>query len=233
MSNSSFHEESYDAGTLTKLQIFELYTQAWIPVFVSPPEPSFPEIHIYDFFCGPGTDASGVPGSPLRIMRQLRQYQQKNMAGWSMVKIFGHLSDADARKISQLTETLKSSEWKIPGVQIEIQTIAFSDALDLNRNILTNPRAAKLLIIDQFGVDEVTDHVFKRLATFPKTDFISFCPPPLCTGFGIIRQSRSRSGSRRIPTTFTAQLSTGFKNSHLLACSLGDSQSESGAISTA
>ena len=53
-------------------------------------------------------------------------------------------------------------------------TASFADALNLHQQKLTNPRAAKLLIIDQFGVDEVTDAVFKKLIGFPTTDFIFF-----------------------------------------------------------
>lgn len=174
MAMSRFHEEPYDAGTLTKLKIFELYAQAWIPVFVSQPEPPFREVHIYDLFCGPGTDSVGMPGSPLRILAQLRDYQKAGKAGWSKVKIVAHLSDEDEAKVAQLAETLKASEWQIPGVQIETKAITFRDALDLHKNVLTNPRAAKLLIIDQFGVDEVTDDVFKRLIIFPTADFIFF-----------------------------------------------------------
>ncbi|MDO8543305.1 MAG: three-Cys-motif partner protein TcmP [Opitutaceae bacterium] len=174
MTHANFHAEAYDSGTLTKLKIFELYAQEWIPVFVSNPDPPFREIHLYDFFCGPGTDAAGVPGSPLRILGQLRKYQEKGMADWLKVRIVAHLSDQNERKIRRLAEILKAPEWQIPGVQIEAQAISFKNALQLHRNILTNPRAAKLLIIDQFGVDEVTDAIFKQLTTFPKTDFIFF-----------------------------------------------------------
>jgi three-Cys-motif partner protein len=174
MGNSSFHDEPYDAGTLTKLKIFELYAQEWIPVFVSKPEPSYREIHVFDMFCGPGTDSVGVPGSPLRILGQLRAYEAAAMAGWSKVRIVAHLSDADGGKIDRLAETLKAPEWRIPGVEIEARAIMFRDALDLHRAVLDNPRVAKLLIIDQFGVDEVTDDVFQQLITFPRTDFIFF-----------------------------------------------------------
>jgi three-Cys-motif partner protein len=110
MANSSFHEEPYDPGTLTKLNIFELYAQEWIPVFVSQPEPPFAELHVFDLFCGPGTDAGGEPGSPLRILRQLRSYASRKMAGWSKVSIVAHFSDADAAKIERLRAHLRSPE---------------------------------------------------------------------------------------------------------------------------
>jgi len=92
-----FRDKPYDSGTLTKLKIFELYAQEWIPVFVSQPEPSFRESRIFDLFCGPGSDRNGVPGSPLRILEQLRRYQQARKVGWSKVNIHVHFSDAEER----------------------------------------------------------------------------------------------------------------------------------------
>lgn len=174
MSNSGFHEKPYDAGTLTKLKIFELYVQAWTPVFVSQPDPPFSELHIFDLFCGPGTDSAGIPGSPLRILSQLRSYQAAGMAGWSKVRISVHFSDADEGKISELQKLLNAPEWRIPGVHIECEVMLFEPALERHQAILRNKRAAKLLIVDQFGVDAVTDEVFKKLIAFPTTDFIFF-----------------------------------------------------------
>lgn len=174
MATSGFHSEPYDAGTLTKLKIFELYIQEWIPVFTSRPEPPFSEIHIFDLFSGPGTDAVGVPGSPLRILAQLKQYQQKGVAGWSKVKIGVHLSDADATKVQTLSRIVASSEWQVPGVTPSVQPRRFREALEVHRSVLENKRAAKLLILDQFGVDEITEDVFRALIRFPVTDFIFF-----------------------------------------------------------
>jgi three-Cys-motif partner protein len=171
---ADFHDKPYDAGTLTKLRIFELYSQEWIPVFLSQPDPKFEEVHIFDFFCGPGTDAAGVHGSPLRILNQLRGYHQKGMAGWEKVRIEVHLFDEDAQKIEQLKVMLQEPEWRIPGVKIDCRRLAFQDALAEHHDLLSSHRAAKLLIVDQYGVDEVSDEVFALLIGFPRTDFIFF-----------------------------------------------------------
>src|SRR4051812_21054811 len=112
-----FHDKPYDEGTLAKLRIFELYAQEWIPVFLSREKPPFSGgVHIFDFFCGPGTDSTGTPGSPLRILNQLRSYYQKPLAGWNKVSIVVHFHDADARKVKKLEETVAAEKWKIPGV---------------------------------------------------------------------------------------------------------------------
>jgi three-Cys-motif partner protein len=174
MGKASFHKEPYDAGTLTKLEIFESYVQAWVPVFTSRPEPPFPEIHIFDLFSGPGTDSLGAHGSPLRILSVLKKYQQSDLHGWNKVRIGVHFSDSHKGKINELAALVTQPEWQVPSITPVVQPHKFEDALTLHASILENPRAAKLLIIDQFGVNAVTDEVFKYLIKLPTTDFIFF-----------------------------------------------------------
>ncbi len=64
--------------------------------------------------------------------------------------------------------------WNVPGVSLDLQAIEFKNALKVHQSTLNNPGAAKLLIIDQCGVDEVSDDVFKQLIRLPTTDFIFF-----------------------------------------------------------
>lgn len=70
MASSKFHDEPFDADTVTKLEIFETYLEEWLPVFIQ--TPSRHGIHVYDFFAGPGTDSEGTPGSPLRTVAKLQ-----------------------------------------------------------------------------------------------------------------------------------------------------------------
>ena len=88
MTASDFHKKTFDEGTLTKLQIFELYSREWLPVFLAQERPLRPEIHLFDFFAGPGTDVVGEFGSPLRLLRQLKGYQ--GMLGWPRVGVHVH-----------------------------------------------------------------------------------------------------------------------------------------------
>ena len=174
MAREEFHDKPYDDGTLTKLRIFQLYVQEWIPVFLSKPNPPFDELHIFDFFSGPGTDSNNVPGSPLRILDVLRSYQQRKLAGWSRVKKVIHFFDVNPSKIQQLKYLVASRNLEISGVDFDIQTMEFSKALGDFSQVLSNRRAAKLLIIDQFGVDAVSDTVFRDLISLPTTDFLFF-----------------------------------------------------------
>ena len=71
MAKTDFHDNPFDEGTLIKLDIFELYLREWLPVFLASTKYNWRELHIFDFFAGPGTDPRGQLGSPLRILQQL------------------------------------------------------------------------------------------------------------------------------------------------------------------
>ncbi len=177
MGKHSFHKEPYDAATLTKLAIFESYAEAWIPVFTSRPEPRFSEIHLFDFFSGPGNDSEGELGSPLRLLRQLKTYHVSGrLHGWSKVAIHVHFSDAHQGKCDELAALLSLPQWQIPGVSCSVKCLRFAEALALHHQRLRDADLPKLLIIDPFGVNDVTDEVFARLVAFPRADFIFFLP---------------------------------------------------------
>jgi three-Cys-motif partner protein len=169
--SKDFHKKPFDEGTLTKLKIFELYAKGWLPVFLAPNNPSRREIHIFDFFAGPGTDANGVHGSPLRILRQLCDY--RHLSGWKKANIHVHFFDEDDKKITQLQRTIESSEFVVH-VTPDIRPLDFEEAFRQSLNTLRKKQAAKLVFIDQSGVDQVTDDVFQTLAGSPTCDFLFF-----------------------------------------------------------
>lgn len=172
MATADFHKKPFDEGTLTKLQIFELYAREWLPVFLSPERPPRPEIHVFDFFTGPGTDSDGELGSPLRLLRQLRDYG--GMAGWPRVQVHVHFSDSSPSKIKQLEDNIENHQLRLARVNLDVQSLKFDQALLRCSATLSNPQAAKLLLIDQFGVEHVTPDVFRQLVNSPTCDFLFF-----------------------------------------------------------
>jgi hypothetical protein len=72
MGSKNIHLEPFDKGTITKLEIFEDYAQAWIPTFVM--QPHVTEIHIFDFFSGLGYDFENVLGSPIRLLNKISEH---------------------------------------------------------------------------------------------------------------------------------------------------------------
>jgi three-Cys-motif partner protein len=167
-----FHNKPFDEGTITKLQIFELYAREWLPVFLAPARPIKREVHVFDFFSGPGTDARGEFGSPLRLLRELAAFQ--HFAGWTKVRVHAHFFDASSSKISQLRRNIDQSGLCPVSVSLDVQALEFHGALARHGATLASTQAAKLLFIDQCGVDQVTPEVFRRLVTSPTCDFLFF-----------------------------------------------------------
>lgn len=167
-----FHAKAFDEGTITKLQIFELYAREWLPVFLASGRPIKQEVHVFDFFSGPGTDARGELGSPLRLLRQLADFQ--HLPGWSKVAVHAHFFDANRSKISQLRRTIDQSGLCPASVSLDVQALEFHESLAKCDATLANAQAAKLLFIDQCGVDQVTPEVFHRMVNSPICDFLFF-----------------------------------------------------------
>src|SRR5690554_520523 len=106
MSGKNIHSEPFDSGTITKLEIFEDYAQAWIPTFVM--QPHFGEIHIFDFFSGPGYDSNNIAGSPIRILTKINE-QLGNILR-TKTKIVLHFNEYEPnRKAQKKFELLKKN----------------------------------------------------------------------------------------------------------------------------
>lgn len=172
MPTNYFHEKPFDEATITKLQIFELYVREWLPVFLSQDRPRFKNLHIYDFFAGSGTDSTGLSGSPLRLLHQLIEY--KHLAGWCSIKIVVHFYDKELYKITRLKGAIESYKEQLPEVVFDVQHLKFAPAFDQATPFLNDPASAKLIFLDQFGVDIITPEVFKKLIGFPQCDFLFF-----------------------------------------------------------
>lgn len=170
MAKDDFHEKPFDEGTITKLEIFELYAREWLPVFLA--RQNVPAIHLFDFFAGPGEDSAKTPGSPLRLLRTLKEYQ--TLQGWGNVRIHVHFFDESAEKISVLEQTITARGLRLPGVTFDIRPLVFAAAFSESVKILRRRESAKLVFIDQFGVDHVTPEVFKELTAAPVCDFLFF-----------------------------------------------------------
>src|SRR6266581_4688505 len=121
MARDDFHDKPFDESTLTKLQIFELYVREWLPVFLSHPHKL--EIHLYDFFSGPGTDSEGTFGSPLRILKQLQDY--RDLIQKSGVALRIHLFDEDREKVTTLERKIDQFGFRLPDVQVEVRPVEF------------------------------------------------------------------------------------------------------------
>src|SRR5688572_24066133 len=89
-------KKPFDDGTIDKLEIFEDYFKAWLPVFIARQEIIWKEIQIFDLFAGEGTDSKGTFGSPMRILKILNE--NADLIRTSKVKIRIVINEFDKEK---------------------------------------------------------------------------------------------------------------------------------------
>src|SRR5215213_6282761 len=97
MPYQDLHSEPFNVTTITKLEIFEDYAEAWIPTFVM--QTGINEIHVFDFFSGPGYDQMEVAGSPIRLLRKITSYLGLFLS--MKTKIVLHLNEFEPGKAKQ------------------------------------------------------------------------------------------------------------------------------------
>lgn len=165
-----FHHRPYDEGTLEKLALFGAYLDEWIPVFVSSPTAPIKVVNIYDFFAGPGTDSEGRPGSPALILRALLPYADVIRRNGITVNVF--LNETARWKVARLQHHVEHCYPPDMPVRINYSRHLFADALRAHRPSMEG--AANLLFLDQSGMKQITEPVFRELASIPATDFMFF-----------------------------------------------------------
>jgi three-Cys-motif partner protein len=171
MSGKNFHSKAFDEGTQTKLEIFQLYTREWLPVFLSRSD-SWKIIHIYDFFSGPGVDVNGVEGSPVRTVKEILKFHSLMEKNGITIQL--HFSDYETDKIEALKDRV------FPLLKGKTHVIALIEALDFESAfqkalpILQSGNSAKLVFIDPCGVNFIDQSKFQQLIASPRTDFLYF-----------------------------------------------------------
>lgn len=172
MNHKDFHDQTFDDATLLKLDIFRGYIREWLPVFLK--RPTYPEVHIYDFFAGPGTDAAGNPGSPLVIIEELEEcLKVHSTPASSEVRIILHFNDNDCEKISKLEDTVKERSNTL-SYKVTFTCKDFNLALLENQNSIRDQTTANLIIMDQCGFKHVDSNVFSTLIHCDTTDILFF-----------------------------------------------------------
>ena len=177
-----FHSTEFDNGTICKLEIFNNYIEVWLAVFIKQSYTS--NIYIYDFFSGPGADSKGVFGTPLRILNSIIKLKSLLRARIEPFTIHLHFNDYDSQKVAKLKELIKElplSEIR-NYINIVITDDEFKPLFSKLKNQLSNNR--NLILIDQYGLNNVSIEVFHSLCCFKKTDFLFFSSSSIVRRFG-------------------------------------------------
>jgi len=176
MASNNLHEKPFDNGTIVKLEIFEDYAQAWIPTFVMS---GYPEIHIFDFFAGPGCDRNSVPGSPIRIMKKIVEHVGNIMQ--KKTKVVLHFNEYEPEKKTQEKfESLKENCDRFldenPKLKYFLKVNYYNkDAGALFFDLLPEiQKFPSLVYLDQNGVKFISDEYIQALEKTTTTDFLYF-----------------------------------------------------------
>lgn len=167
-----FHSKPYDHGTQTKLIIFEEYLKEWLPVFISKRNPIWKQINIYDFFAGPGLDLNNIKGTPLLILKHLQTFRESILSKGLNVNVF--LNDKQKKKIEALKRNIDKEDLHLDFLNIEYSVKDFSDAFNTQYERINSPITANLVLLDQSGIKQITEEIFKKLIKTKNTDFIFF-----------------------------------------------------------
>ena len=179
--SKDLHEKPFDETTIAKLEIFEDYAQAWIPTFVMFGEPT---ICIFDFFAGTGYDKNGVPGSPIRLLKKIREQIAPIFQKKVKVKVF--FNEFDPKKYEQLfhacTDYLKNN----PEIGRAIELQIFNEDFDtcFERLLPDIRKHSSLIYLDQNGIRFLANRYLLELEKTTRTDFLYFVSSSYFWRFG-------------------------------------------------
>lgn len=172
MTSKDIHKQPFSEETITKLDIFQKYLESWLPVAIQ--SPSITEVNICDFFAGIGRDIKGTDGSPIRIIKTIRKFEDTILKQNLKIHIlFNEYIPAKYKQlcdcISKEQETLKNLN---SNLSIEIFNLDFKKLFVSKKPLLENH--FNLVFLDQSGIKQITEEIFLDLTQFHRTDFMFF-----------------------------------------------------------
>lgn len=194
MTQSDFFDEFQDA-TLVKLEIIRLYFIEWISLFFAKSRNTahFKRIYICDFFAGRGSDNAGNLGTAGIILEEIKNHSQNRKAERTDTPVSIILNEYDKDNFNHLERYVDSNvnaneELRALAererIEIVLRNKPFLDVLDEFSDELSSPNTACLLILDQFGLKEISGSVFDKLVRMEHTDILFFTSSSIVKRFG-------------------------------------------------
>ncbi len=175
---ADFHSKGFDDATKVKLDIFRGYVREWLSVFMTRPkyanEDFQAKLSIFDFFSGPGYDSNKNPGSPIIITDEISSYCRSREDFRAAIQCDLFFNDTNEDHITSLKQNIELIACGKPCCKYHYSSEHFREIFQKCLPILKDSNSAKLVIMDQFGVKEVTPNILKFLAACNKTDVLFF-----------------------------------------------------------
>jgi len=176
--NKNFHREEFDAPTQLKLDIFRKYIREWLPVFLTKKyengAAAFKQINLYDCFAGPGTDAKGAFGSPLIIQEEVKAFCAAKSALKADVPVRMFFNDIEEEFIAELKQNVARQRCNRNCCSFEFSAKPFLELLPDRLPEMRQKGHANLVLLDQFGVKEVSPEIVRDLLDCGTTDVLFF-----------------------------------------------------------
>ncbi len=177
MAVKDLFDEPFDENTIAKLEIFEDYAEAWLPVFIVQ---SRSPIGIYDFFAGAGYDNECVPGSPIRLLRQIKKQVDLLVHYGSRINLYLNAYDPDRNKSKAKYESLmKACQEYIaqhPGLESVVDVKYYNEDATVLFDVWLPFISADpaLVYLDQNGIKFLSDRYLLALEKLKETDFLYY-----------------------------------------------------------
>lgn len=171
----------FDDATKLKLNIFGECFEEWLPVFSN--DLYTKSVYVFDFFAGSGKDAEANLGSPLILLNKAkgkdRQYYLK--AKKEIKFFFNEGNEEKSLKLQQnvnkyIVNCKQEYECSDCIYPYTINNYDFQDIFSNQSilNILNDKDIGKFILLDQYGFKQINEGIFRKLISFPKTDFFLF-----------------------------------------------------------
>jgi len=159
-----------------KVKLLKLYLEKYISILSL--AKGINEVDVYDLFCGEGLYENGKEGSPVIILKLIKEIFYRNkINNNTSVKFNCHFNDIELNKIEKLSEYIKNKKIHYN----EIGTLEFYnfDYQTLKNSILQNRKISKkksFIFIDPYGYKEISINDIKGLLSDYNTEVLLFIP---------------------------------------------------------
>ena len=171
MGAKDLFSEPFSNETITKLEIFESYCEAWLPTFIMQNERN---LFIYDFFSGMGYDKNMCPGSPIRILQMILKFQGLILKRGTKINLL--FNEYKKKKFQALqkhvADFITENKTMKAYLNVEFHNEKFEELYPKKVNDLSV--GPNLIFIDQNGIKQFSDSIFKEFLSFERTDFLVF-----------------------------------------------------------
>lgn len=186
MAYKDLHDSPFDQTTIAKLDFFEDYAQAWIPTFVMSEADT---ICIFDFFSGTGYDLNGVEGSPIRILKKIKEHIGNIFQKGVKVKVYFNEwepNKKEQKKFELLQKACSDFLYENKDVNRAIELNLFNENFEeLFPKLLPEiKKFPSLVYLDQNGIKFLSEKYFLELEKTRQTDFLYFVSASYFWRFG-------------------------------------------------